>query len=435
MRPKSDENEIGVGLLGMGVVGGGTAKALVDKKGTLALQVGRPLVLRKVLVRHPSKKRPVELEPGLITTSVDDVLNDPEVNIVVELLGGEYPALEYIKGALSRGKWVVTANKEIMSKHGYQLLTMAQEHGVDIFCEASVGGGIPLIATLRHELTANRISSIHAIINGTTNFILTNMAKENVSFSSALEQAQAMGYAEANPASDIEGEDAAYKLAILATLAFHIGVHPDDIYREGITRLTWRDFRYAQELGYVIKLLAIAKERDDAIEVRVHPTFLAEDVLLAKVDGVFNAVQIEGDLVGKTLFYGKGAGALPTSSAVVADIITAAQNIRMRRGGGPGLRLDATRKIKPFSEIETKYYIRMNVADKPGVLAQITRVLGDLSISISSVIQKLSDEQTQTAEIVIMTHPAKESALQQAIKQMEGLSVVEEISNFIRVES
>ncbi|MCD6358721.1 MAG: homoserine dehydrogenase, partial [Dehalococcoidia bacterium] len=354
--------------------------------------------------------------------------------IVIELMGGEHPALEYMKEALACGKWVVTANKEVMSKHGYELLSLAREHGVDIFCEASVGGGIPLVATFRNELGANRISSIHAIINGTTNYILTSMAKENMDFASALKQAQEKGYAEPDPTSDIEGKDAAYKLAILATLAFHVGVHPDDIYCEGITHLDWRDFSYAQELGYVIKLLAIAREEDGAIEVRVHPTFIAEDVLLAKVDGVFNAVQIEGDLVGKTLLYGQGAGALPTSSAVVGDVIRAAQNIAMGRSSGPELRLDAGKKLKPISEIETRYYIRMNVVDKPGVLAQITRVLGESSISISSVIQKLSNAEKQTAEIVVMTHPARESEMQCALRQMEELSVVDEISNFIRVE-
>lgn len=434
MKQESTKMEVGVGLLGVGVVGGGTAAALINKKDALALQVGCPLVLKRVLVRDPAKKRSLEVEPGLITTNAEDVLSHPEIDIVVEVLGGEHPALEYIREALARGKWVVTANKEVMSRYGYELLTMAREHGVDILYEASVGGGIPLIAPFRHELAANKISTIYAIINGTTNYILTNMARENMSFSSALEQAQARGYAEANPASDVEGEDAAYKLAILATLAFRTRIHPDDIYREGITRLTGRDFRYAREMGYVIKPLAIAKEKDDTIEVRVHPTFLDKDVLLANVDGVFNAVQIEGDLVGKMLFYGEGAGALPTSSAVVADITTAAQNIRMGRSGSPELRLNATKKVKPISEIETRYYIRMNVADKPGVLAQITRVLGDRSISISSIIQKLSDERTQTAEIVIMTHPARESAVQQALKQMEDLSVVKEISNSIRVE-
>ena len=435
MMSKSDKKVIGVGLLGMGVVGGGTASALAGKEDALAWQVGCPLTLKKVLVRNADKKRQVELSPGVITTNPGDVLNDPEIDIVIELMGGEHPALEYMKEALAQGKWVVTANKEVMSKHGYELLTLAQEHGVDIFCEASVGGGIPLVAIFRHELGANRISSINAIINGTTNYILTSMAKENMSFASALKKAQEMGYAEADPASDIEGEDAAYKLAILATLAFRVGVHPDDIYREGITRLKWRDFQYAQELGYVIKLLAIAREKNDTVEARVHPTFIAEDVLLAKVDGVFNAVQIEGDLVGRTLLYGQGAGALPTSSAVVGDVIRAAQNIVIGRSSGPELRLDANKKLKPISEIETRYYIRMNVVDKPGVLAQITRVLGERDIGIASVIQKLADAEKQTAEIVIMTHPAKESAVQQALKQMGEISVVDEISNFIRVES
>jgi len=261
------------------------------------------------------------------------------------------------------------------------------------------------------------------------------MAKEGMDFSSALERAQELGYAEANPENDVEGIDAAYKLAILASLAFHTQVQPGDIYREGISRLASRDFCYAQELGFAIKLLAIAKQDDKSIEVRVHPVFIPEDSLLAKVDGVYNAIMVEGDLVGSVLFFGEGAGALPTSSAVIADIVSAAQDIALGVGNRMGWRLEPGKVIKPMSEIETRYYLRLNVADRPGVLAQISKVLGDHQISISSVIQKEADSLAQTAEIVIMTHLAKEAAMQSALDELKQLPVVKEISNFIRVEN
>lgn len=425
---------IGIGLLGLGVVGSGVAKALMERAEALAAQVGCPLSLRKILVRDLQKRRAVKVERYLLTTDPREILADPEIDIVIEVIGGESPALEFIKEAIGRGKHVVSANKEVIAKHGPELLSLAQEKRVDILYEASVGGGIPLIAPFKQDLLANEISAIHAIINGTTNYILTRMAAEGLDFSSALRQAQKLGYAEADPANDIEGIDAAYKLAILATLAFHTEVRPRDVYHEGISRLSSRDFRYARELGYAIKLLAIAKEKDRSIEVRVHPVFIPEDLLLAKVDGVYNAVQVEGDLVGRVIFYGQGAGALPTSSAIVADVINLAQRINLGVSITPSLRLEPTKRIKPISEIESRYYLRMSTDDRPGVLAQISKILGDHLISISSVIQKETDVVSQTAEIVLMTYPAQEWAMQRALKEIERLEVVKEISNFIRVE-
>lgn len=425
---------IGIGLMGLGVVGSGVAKALVERAEAIATQVGCPVELRKILVREPAKGRAVNVEPSLLTTDPQALIADPEIDIIIEVIGGENPALELIREALSRGKHVVTANKEVIAKHGPELLSLAQERKVDILYEASVGGGIPLVTPFKRDLLANEISAIYAIINGTTNYILTRMASEGMDFSSALGEAQGLGYAEPDPANDIEGIDAAYKLAILATLAFRTVVRPQDVYHEGISRLSSWDFRYARELGYAIKLLAIAKEKDGSIEVRVHPVFLPQDLLLAKVDGVFNAVQVEGDLVGRIIFYGQGAGALPTSSAVVADVITLAQRVNLGGNSAPGLRLDLTKRLKPISEIETRYYIRMSTVDRPGVLAQISRVLGDLQISISSMIQKETDVASQTAQIVLMTYPAPESAMQQALKDIERLDVVNEVSNFVRVE-
>ncbi|MFQ5924569.1 MAG: homoserine dehydrogenase [Dehalococcoidia bacterium] len=428
------KESIGIGLMGLGVVGGGVARALTERAEAIATQVGCPLRLRKILERDLAKTRASKMEPHLFTTDAAEVIGDPEIDIIIEALGGERPAFDFIKEAMGRGKHVVTSNKEVMAKHFPEFLSLAKEKGVDILYEASVGGGIPLIAPFKQDLLANEISAIHAIINGTTNYILTRMAAEGLDFSSALKQAQKLGYAEADPTNDIEGIDAAYKLAILATLAFHTEVGPDDVYHEGISRLSSRDFRYARELGYAIKLLAIAKERDGSIEVRVHPVFIPQDLLLAKVDGVFNAVQVEGDLVGRVIFYGQGAGALPTSSAVVADVIDLAQRINLGVSISPSLRLDPTKRIKPISQIETRYYIRMSTQDRPGVLAQISKILGDNLISISSVIQKETDVAAQVAEIVIMTHPARESAIQKALAEIERLEVVKEVSNFIRVE-
>lgn len=428
------KQSVNVGLLGLGTIGGGVARVLLGKADMLSAQVGCPLRLKKIAEIDVSRAKSVPGAADLLTPSADSVLDDPEIDIVIELIGGENPAVGYMQRALSGGKHVVTANKEVIAKHGPELLDLAQKNTVDLRFEASVGGGIPLISPFRQDLLANEITAVHAIINGTTNYILTQMAKEGQEFSAALKQAQELGYAERDPTNDVEGIDAAYKIAILASLAFHTVVRPDDVYREGISRLTARDFRYAGELGYAIKLLAIAKKEDNVVQARVHPVFVPQDFILAKVDDVFNAVLLDGDLVGKLLFYGRGAGALPTSSAIVADVIRLAQNIRLGGSQTPRLLLERRLAIKHISEIVTRYYIRLNVADQPGVLAQISRILGDHSISIASVIQKEADAQAQTAEIVIMTHPARESGMQQALRETEALAVTGEISNFIRVE-
>jgi len=429
------KESIGIGLMGLGVIGSGVAKVLMEKPDTLARAAGSPLVLKKVLEQDLSKHGSMRIEPHLFTTQFAEVVSHPEIDIVIELIGGEHPAFEYIRECLISGKHVVTANKEVMAKHGCELLVLAQEHQVALRYEASVGGGIPLIAPFQQDLVANDISAIHAILNGTTNYILTQMAKEGLDFSVALKQAQELGYAEANPANDIDGVDAAYKLAILATIAFNTEIRMENVYHEGISRLQARDFRYARELGCAIKLLAIAKQAGGSIEARVHPVFIPEDSLLAKVDGVYNAIQVEGDLVGKVIFYGEGAGPSATSSALVSDVINIAQNINREASNAPRLPFESGQTVRPMAEIETRYYVRMSVADQPGVLAQISKILGDHLISISSVIQKEADPSNHIAEIVIMTHPAKEQAVQQALKEAERLPVVKEIINFVRVEA
>jgi homoserine dehydrogenase len=429
---KSDS--IGIGLLGLGVIGGAVARALTERAEALAAEVGCPLRLQRIAEKDAAKVHASNLAPDLFTSDPTRVVSDPNVDIVIEALGGEKPAMDFINQALKNGKYVVTSNKEVVSKHLSEFLSVAGEKGVDILYEASVGGGIPLIAPFKQDLSANAISTIYAIINGTTNYILTRMASEGIDFSAALKQAQELGYAEPDPTNDIEGIDAAYKLAILATLAFHIEVRPESVHHEGISRLSARDFRYAKELGYEIKLLAIAKEQAGSVEVRVHPVFLPEELLLAKVDGVYNAVQVEGDLVGRVLFYGQGAGPSATSSAVLADVIDVAQRICRGVAITPALRLDRSKKLKPIAEIDTRYYLRMITVDRPGVLAKISKVMADNDISISSVIQKESDIRDDLAEIVLMTYPAREQAMQQAMDEIARLDVMKEIANFVRVE-
>jgi len=420
--------------MGLGIIGSGVARIFKEKADAITKQAGIPLVLRKVADLDETKRESPLIDPDNFTTDARDILEDLEIDIVIELIGGEIPARDFIIQAIQNGKHVVTANKEVMAKHGPELLALADERKVGLFYEGSVGGGIPLIAPLKRNLQINSISAIHTIINGTTNYILTRMEKEGLEFAAALKEAQDLGYAEADPSSDIEGIDAAYKIAILATIAFRTDVRPNDVYHEGISRMESQDFRYAKELGYAIKLLAITKKEGPSVQVRVHPVFIPDDTLLAKVDGVFNAVQVEGDLSGKVIFYGRGAGAEPTANVIVADTIHLAQNINLGISVRPELPLDMAKLIKPMAEIETRYYLRMTVDDQAGVLAQITKVLGENLISISSVIQKGADAKSQSAEIMIMTHPAQEQAMQLAIRQMERLEVVREISNFVRVE-
>ena len=427
-------SSIGIGLLGMGVVGGGVARTLSEKGNKLGRLIGAPVTLEGVLVRDPTKSRSFDPPSHLVTTTVEGILGNPQVDIVVEVMGGRDPALDYILKSISLGKHVVTANKEVMAQHGPDILTLARKKGVQVLFEASVAGGTPIIAPLVRDLVANEIITIRAIINGTTNYILTRMSKEGVDFDAALKEAQRLGYAEADPINDVEGIDAAYKLAILATLAFRARVKDSDVYHEGITRLRARDFLYAQELGYAIKLLAIASKHDGEVQVRVHPAFVPADLMIAKVDGVLNAVEIETDLAGQVLFNGRGAGAMPTTSAVIADIVDIARNVVGNVLPPVPIELSEDVRIRPMAELETKYYLRLNVADRPGVLAQIASVLGDLGISIASVIQKETDDVAQRAEIVLMTHQASEESMQRALRQLEGLDVIDEVGNLVRVE-
>ena len=426
---------IGVGLLGMGVVGTGVAEALTTQNAFLAEAAGLPIKLSSIVVRDASRSRSPLIDSSLIVTDMNSVLENPDIDIVIELMGGEDAALPAIRGALARGQSVVTGNKEVMAKHGAGLTAMAQAKGAQLKFEAAVGGAIPVISALERGITGARVQALRAIINGTTNYILTQMAMEGIQFTDALADAQARGYAEADPGNDIDGLDAAYKIAILATLAYGSPVSPGSIYREGIRNLAAQDFRYARELGYAIKLLAIAKSTpDDELDVRVHPAFIASDSQLAKVDGVYNAVQFDSDSAGELLLYGRGAGSGPTTSAVLSDLIEVAQGLT--RHSEPEARQPAVapRRVRRIEELEFRYYLRMTVADQPGVLATIAHVLGETAISIASVIQQEIDETAGSAEIVITTHRARESALREATGTLTALDVVREIGSIIRVE-
>jgi len=326
------KKSLGIGLLGMGVVGTGVVEVLSQKKDYLESLIGRPLSIEQVLVKDSSKTRSVKLPQNLFTCRYDDILHNEDVNVIIEVIGGEQPALDFILKAIERGKHVVTANKEVMAKHGTAITTAAREKGVRVLFEASVAGAIPIIGPLCRDLSANAIINIYGIINGTTNYILTKMDKETLDFNKALSQAKSLGYAEADPSNDVEGIDAAYKLAILSTLAFGRVVKDTDVYCEGITELTTQDFIYAKELGYVIKLLAIASRRENLIQVRVHPAFVRLEEMIGKVDGVLNAIEIETDLAGKVLFSGPGAGPFPTASAIIGDIVDLAISINEKNG-------------------------------------------------------------------------------------------------------
>jgi homoserine dehydrogenase len=423
---------IGVGLLGLGGVGAGVARILHEKADVYARQIGCPLVVRHILVRDPAKARAWTPDPALLTTDPEAVLADPEIELVIEVMGGERPAYDFLRRALEAGKFVVTANKEVMAKHGGELLLLAREHQVDLLYEASVGGGIPLIAPLKRDLLANDIVAVTAIINGTTNYILTSMGRGAGDFADVLAEAQRLGYAEPDPTNDVEGIDAAYKLAILATLSFHVDVRPEDVYREGITRITGRDFAYAHEMGYEIKLLAVARKEEGRLQLRVHPALVSRDQLLARVDGVLNAVQIEGDLMPRVLLQGPGAGSLPTTSAVVADALDAAVSISNNVYWPHSFRRESGIPIMPMADVRSRCFVRIAAADRPGVLAQVARALADAGISIASVIQKeVAGE--GGAEIAIMTHDAREADLQRALADIARIDGVGAIEQTLRV--
>ena len=420
-------------MLGMGVVGSGVARALSQKSDSLANQIGANVCLKSVLVRDKTKQRSFEIAQNLFTDNFDEILERTDIDIVVEVMGGEHPALEFILAALESGKHVVTANKEVMAKHAPDIFAAARRKDVRVLFEASVAGGTPVVSPLMRDLVANEVVSIKAIINGTTNYILTRMSSEQIDYKTVLKDAQNLGYAEPDPTNDVEGIDAAYKLAILSTLGFRAQVKDSDVFCEGITSLSAKDFQYADELGYAIKLLAISSRINGEVQARVHPALIEKDQMLAKVDGVLNAIEIETDLTGRVLFHGPGAGSMPTSSAIVADIINIGRNVAGNAAYLDPVRLSESIKVQSISDLQTKYYFRLEAKDEPGVLAQIGSALALNKISISSFIQKGFDPEHGTAELVIMTHRATERSVQSALKDIKDLDVVARIGNMIRV--
>ena len=433
---------INIGLMGLGTVGGGVAAALAENTESIRRKTGRAVRLKRALVRDVSRPRHPSPPAGILTANPEDILSDPEVDIVVEVMGGDSPAGDYLERALASGKHVVTANKEVMSRRGPSLLELAQKNRVNLLFEASAGGGIPIVGCLMSQLLANDIRSIRSIINGTTNYILTRMAYQQTPFHDALMEAQARGYAEADPTNDIEGIDAAYKLSVLGSLAFHRPIPHELIYTEGISRLAPEDFRYAAELGYAIKFLAIAMaETDGAVRARVHPALVPDDHLLAKVDGVYNAVEVTGDLCGQIILHGQGAGRDATTSAVMGDVLNIVRSLATseappplpdRAGGEIGE--GASVLVHPIDELSSAYYMRLTCADQAGVLAQIANILGDGNISIATVIQKDTDPGSGTAQLVITTYPSREADVQTALRSVAELDVVVSVNNLIRIE-
>lgn len=429
------KDKISVGIIGFGTVGTGTVKILLENREIIKERLGFEINLRRIADLDIKKDRGIKLPKGILTISADDILRDPEIDIVVELIGGIRPAKDFILKAINNHKHVVTANKALLATEGNEIFALAHKKGVEIGFEASVAGGIPIIKVIREGLVANRIKAVYGIINGTSNYILTKMTEENVEFSEALKEAQALGYAEDDPTLDIEGIDSAHKLSILACLSYGILVSYKDIYTEGISRVTPQDIGFASELGYKVKLLAIAKESDSKIELRVHPTMLPKEYLISKVDGPFNAIYVEGDATGSTLYYGKGAGSMPTGSAVVSDIVDIARNIRKNATGRVPVLTRTLRnlRIKKMDDVTSKYYFRFSALDKPGVLSKISGILGSYNISIASVIQK-GRRVGEAVPLVVLTHEAKEKDVRQAIREIDQLPVVMDKTVFIRVE-
>ncbi len=431
---------INVGLLGIGTVGGGTFTVLKRNAEEITRRAGRPICITVVADKNLELARKVTGDDARLTDDAFAVVSDPEIDIVVELIGGCGVARELVLQAIENGKHVVTANKALLAMHGNEIFVAAQKKGVMVAFEAAVAGGIPIIKALREGLTANRIEWLAGIINGTTNFILSEMRDKGLSFADALQDAQALGYAEADPTFDVEGVDAAHKATIMSAIAFGIPMQFDKAYVEGISKLDAVDIRYAEQLGYRIKLLGIARRRENGVELRVHPTLIPSKRLIANVEGAMNAVLVQGDAVGATLYYGKGAGAEPTASAVIADLV----DVTRLHTSDPEHRVphlafqpDQVRDVPvlPIEDVVTSYYLRMRVEDKPGVLADVTRILADSDISIEALSQKEAAEGESHTDIILLTHQTMERKANAAIARIEALPVVQGKVTKLRMES
>ena len=432
-------NPICVGLLGIGTVGGGTWNVLARNQEEIQRRAGRGIRITKVADQDLARARQLVAGKAAVTADAWEIVNDPAIDIVVELIGGCDVARELVLKAIANGKHVVTANKALLATHGNEIFAAAQNMGVMVAFEGAVAGGIPIIKALREGLTANRIEWIAGIINGTSNFILSEMRDRGLAFDEALNEAQARGYAESDPSFDIEGIDAGHKLTIMSAIAFGIPMQFEKAYMEGITKLTREDIRYAEQLGYRIKLLGITKKTPEGIELRVHPTLIPARRLIANVEGVMNAILVKGDAVGATMYYGAGAGAEPTASAVVADLV----DITRLHTADPDHRVPhlafqpdqlADTRVLPMDDVITSYYLRMRVLDRPGVLADVTRILADLSVSIDAMVQREPGEGEEQVDIIMLTHETREKHINAAIAKIEALAVVTGKVTRIRLE-
>jgi len=431
---------VNIGLLGLGTVGGGAVNVLKRNAGEITRRAGREILIRSASARDLARPRPCDTGGIHLTSHPAEIVNDPDIDIVVEMMGGISPARELVMTALDNGKHVVTANKALIALHGNEIFARAREKGLMVAFEAAVAGGIPIIKAIREGLAGNTVEWLAGIINGTCNFILTEMREKGRDFADVLSEAQALGYAEADPTFDVEGVDAAHKLTILASIAFGIPLQFDKVYIEGITGITAMDVAYAEALGYRIKLLGIARRAASGIELRVHPTLIPERRLIANVNGVMNAVLVKGDAVGPTLYYGAGAGAEPTASSVVADIVDVARTLTSdphnrvpHLAFQPGAIADLP--ILPIGEVESAYYLRLSASDQPGVLADVTRILADHRISIEAILQKEPPQGESQLPVIMLTHKVREQELNAAIGKIEALPTISGPVKRIRMET
>lgn len=422
-----------IGLLGLGTVGTGVVRIIERNQEDLISQIGAPIEIAKILVQNKHKPRQIQVDAARLTENPSEVINDPNIDVIVEVMGGIENTKQYILEALEQGKHIVTANKDLMALHGAEILDKAAAHGCDVMYEASVGGGIPIIRTLIDGLSSDRITKIMGIVNGTTNYILTKMSQEGASYNDVLQEAQELGYAEADPTSDVEGLDAARKMTILSTLGFRSEVALSDVSVKGISKVSKEDILYGKRLGYEIKLLGIAEQHDDLISVSVEPTMIRTTHPLATVNGVFNAVYVYGEAVGETMFYGPGAGELPTATSIVSDLVAVVRNLKLGVNGRRSFVPYKLKKLKTDEQIMSKNYILLHVADKAGVLAQITQVFAEFSVSLASVVQQPNPAH-ELAEIIIITHDASVSSMQAVLAHFDQLDVIHEIKSVYRVE-
>ncbi|WP_334076007.1 MULTISPECIES: homoserine dehydrogenase [Paenibacillus] len=422
-----------VGLLGLGTVGTGVVRIVEGHQEDLSSQVGSPIVIEKVAVKSLDKKRNIEIDRGKLTEDPWEVIRDPEIDVIVEVMGGVTSTKEYILEALDRGKHIVTANKDLMALYGSEILAKAMEKQCDVFYEASVAGGIPIIRTLIEGFSSDRIMKIMGIVNGTTNYILSKMSEEGASYDDVLQEAQALGYAEADPTSDVEGLDAARKMAILGTLGFRTNVELQDVQVRGISSVSKEDILYAKRLGYEMKLLGIADRQDDEFSISVQPTMVKKSHPIAAVNGVYNAVYVYGEAVGETMFYGAGAGEMPTATSVVADLVAVVKNLKLGVNGLKAIVPYKPKKLKSDEQIMFKNFLLLQVADKAGVLAQITQAFAEYEVSLESVVQSPNAD-TPDAEIMIVTHNASKASMDQVLQHFETLEVIRRVKSVYRVE-